>query len=167
MSENNNVIHLPEFKEKKSKKVRDINLPVKNEILYGLKILSVNVKPRKVKIKGKKTIRYAIPIHLISMDVISQEAIDKIVMETPKENINYHNIKQFGADKNCFWNLARTHYDILKMWLIENNIGIGNIMYFNRIGFGVNSKLLFRTENQGKEFLKTLKEKKEKKESKK
>ena len=165
--ENKNVIHLPTFKEKKSKKSTKITLPVKNEILYGLKILSTDIKPVKRKIAGKKSIRYPLPIHLVSMKVISKERIDKIISERPQEALNYPKIYNFGVDKNCFWSLAKTHYDILSMWLIENEIGIGNMMYFNRIGFGVNTKLHFRTEIEGKKFLESLKKENEKKTTKK
>lgn len=162
MSEND-VIELPDFKEKKrrSSKNKVLTLPVKNEILFGIRILSTDVKPIRKKIKGKKSKRYLVPILLVSKDIISQKGIDKIIKAFPREAMNYPKIEKFGVDKACNWSLAKSHYDILKMWLKNNKVGIGNLMYFNRFGFDFDSKYFFRTESEGKKFLDDLAKEKE------
>jgi len=157
--ENENIIKLPEFKEK-IKKSKDIRLPVKNEILFILKILSMDVKPKNVKISGKKNKRYLVPIHLVNKEIISQEAIDLIIKGNAKEAVNYSNIANFTNGKNCFWQLAPSHYNILRLWLLEKQMTLGSTMSFNRVGSGVNSKLIFRDEKETKDFIEKMDKKK-------
>lgn len=155
---------LPTIKVKQKDLKGKIKLPVKNEILYKVRILSIEgIKPVKVKIAGKKSVKIPISINLDDMITISEERIKKIQEENPKETINYMKIKNFGIDKTCIWQLAPTHYEVLKMWISSNNIEIGTPFFFNRIGFGVNSKLIFRTQKEAENFIKNIREKEVKK----
>lgn len=155
------MIKLPEFKEKKAKKGNKLTLPVKNQILYGIQIVSTNIKPYKKKISGNKSKRYPIPIVLISKDIISQERIDDIIEKNKKEMLNYDKINKFGVDKPCMMELSESQYKVLKAWLINNKITLGSLMYFHRIGFSYDTIYRFLTEKEGKDFLDKLAKEKE------
>lgn len=155
MSFDKNTISLPKIEVKKSKKSKKINLPVKNWLMYGIKILTIeNIKPIRIKINKKKSTKIPIEIHLTSIKPIDEQKIFDLKNNNPQEHLNYTNIENFGKDKNCFWNIAPTHYDILSMWLKEKSIGIGNEFFFTRIGSGVNSRLIFLTQTEKDEYMK-------------
>ncbi len=163
MTEKKTLI-LPEFERKVSKKARKINLPVKNWLMYGVRILSINVKPIKVKIKSrdnrtgkikkKKSNKYLIPIFLQSIEHVNEIEIQKLKDSDTQIHYNYTMIDNFGVDKTCNWSIAPSHYNILKAWIERNEIGIDETFYFTRIGKGVNSKLIFLTEKQMKDYMK-------------
>jgi hypothetical protein len=163
MSEKKGII-LP-----KSKKViakvssKRIDLPVKNFELYFIKILSLDIKPVKVKISGKKSWKYKIPIELVEIIPTNQEKIEMLKSTNPRDNKNYMNIEQFGKNKLCIWKCAPTHYDILSAFLLKNNIGLDEIFAFERTGIGFDTRLIFMTEKQAKNYLDTIRKQIEKK----
>lgn len=154
-------------KVSKKRSKSTINLPVKNLEMYMIKILSLDIKPRKVKISGKKSWKYEIPIELVEIIPVDQDKINAIKALNPREFQNYTNIENFGKNKSCMWRVAPTHYNILDAWLIQNEIGINDIFAFERTNSGVNTKINFFTEKLARERIELVRKQKEKKDTKK
>lgn len=154
-------------KVNKKRNKSTINLPVKNFEMYMIKILSLDIKPRKVKISGKKSWKYEIPIELMEIIPIDQDKINSIKALNPREFQNYTNIENFGKNKSCMWRVAPTHYNILDAWLIQNGIGINDVFAFERTNSGVNTKINFFTEKLARERIELVRKQKEKKDTKK
>ena len=163
MSEKQSII-LPKSK-KVIKKVssKKINLPVKNLELYKIKILSIDIKPKRVKISGKKSWKYLIPIELVEIIPIDQEKIEYIKSTSPRDHKAYMNIEQFGKNKLCIWRCAPSHYDILGAFLQKNGIGINDTFAFERTGVGYDSRMNFKTMKEATDYLETIRKQIEKK----
>jgi len=162
--ENKQKIILPKSKKvvaKVSKK--KINLPVKNLELYKVKILSLDIKAKKVKISGKKSWKYEIPIELVEIIPISQEKIEHIKSISPRDHKAYMNIEQFGKNKLCIWKCAPSHYEILGAFLQRNDIGIDEMFAFERTGINFDSRMNFMTMKEANDYLESIKKQIEKK----